>query len=67
MSYEQFLKQLRRIGRQLMFGSILAATISVTYDFFANTPITTESVWIYKVLTIMFIVGLTIYPVKSEE
>jgi len=67
MTYEQFLKQLRRIGRQLMIGSILAATVSFTFDFFNNLTLTNETASVYKIYATLFVVGCIIYPLKDDE
>ena len=65
MTYEQFLKQLRRIGRQIMFLSFALAIFSLLI----NLPVDLMR-WAEDELSrylVLGLIGLCIYPQKSEE
>lgn len=67
VSYKKTLKQLRRIGLQLMVGSLLlvAAKAIIVYLDIASFPALEGE--LFLVSTILFIVGFTIYPLAFEE
>lgn len=68
MTYEQFLKQLRRIGRHIMLSSILVALILTNLIIiFSPTIIKNRILGAYAACAFIFLIGLAVYPSKTEE
>lgn len=67
LSYTKTLKHLRRIGLQLMVGSLLlvAAKAIIVYLDIGSFPALDND--LFLVSTILFIVGFTIYPLSFER
>ena len=63
MTYEQFLKQLRRIGTQLMFSSIALAVITLITVGPIDLLTWCKDIFIPSV--ILGLIGLCIYPQKN--
>jgi len=64
MTYEQFLKQLRRIGRQMMLCSVLAIIGLLIFEAIIGERLSDLT---YAILIAMTTTGLMIYPFRSEE
>lgn len=67
MEYDQFLYQLRRIGKQIMMCSIVSIIVFVAIDVIIGEPLTDLDKILYFIFSAMFLIGLMIYPFKCEE
>ena len=68
MTYEQFLKQLRRIGRGLIISSVVVPLGFLVARYITKAPLrTVEICMLLTIFTILFFSGLVIYPSESDE
>jgi len=64
MFYEQFLKQLRRIGGTLMFASVILAVLSFIFVGTLDLLLWERDFLITSL--ILSLIGLCIYPTEGE-
>ena len=65
MTYEQFLKQLRRIGRQIMEASVGVALLSLI--LIGRFDLLMWATYLLVPCLVFGLLGLIIYPFKGEE